>query len=149
MDSKLKFGAYPPAFVSSLLSSSTFLSPVTLDFHEMASFIISYTWVRPWDTCLFLSGFFTWYSVLWVLPCCHECCHLFPFGTIPVSMWMLHETVFHWSSVVVQLLPWLRRFDKSCMAVVQSWSYCLTNWFQFFFVYTQYWDSWITYYFSF
>ena len=58
MDSKLKFGAYPPAFVSSLLSSSTFLSPVTLDFHEMASFIISYTWVRPWDTCLFLSGLF-------------------------------------------------------------------------------------------
>ena len=58
MDSKLKFGAYPPAFVYSLLSSSTFLSPVTLDFHKMASFIISYTWVRPRDTCLFLSGLF-------------------------------------------------------------------------------------------
>lgn len=50
---------------------------------------------------------------------------------------------------VVWLLPWLSCFDKSCMAVVQSWSYCLMNWFQFLCVYTQYWDSWITYYFSF
>lgn len=92
MDSKLKFGAYPPASVSSLIHSSTSLSPVTLDFHEPTSFIISYTWVRSWDTCLFLSRLFH------LIQC--------PVGSSLLS-WMLSSLPF---------------WDHSCEYVNTSWN---------------------------